>query len=101
MIESTQIMIRRGRLVRQNQSFAKDKSLKTRVKEPSNYHSNEIAVEVASQGPVGQFKALLSRKIYSRRDLDNSSKPNQIRAKGIPPENILLQKERATHSFLG
>jgi hypothetical protein len=46
----------------------------------TNYHSNEIAVEAAS-GPI---KGLLSRNIYSKGELDNTSKPNRIMSKRQP-----------------
>jgi hypothetical protein len=48
---------------------------------------------------VGRIKGLLSWNIYSRRELVNSSKLNQIRAKGSPPEKTpLLKKELLTLS---
>ncbi len=43
-------------------------------KGPSNCHSNVMAVEMDRKGPVGRIKGLLSQKIYSRRELANSSK---------------------------
>jgi hypothetical protein len=37
-------------------------------------------------GPEDQVKGLLLQGIYSRENLDNSSRPNQTRAKGSPLE---------------
>ncbi len=43
-------------------------------------------------GPLKQVIGLLSQGIYSRGELDNSSKPNQTRAKGRP-----LEKQFTAH----
>jgi hypothetical protein len=48
---------------------------------------------------VGQIERLLSWNIYSRRELDNSSKPNQIRAKAAARKTLLLKKELFTLSL--
>jgi hypothetical protein len=37
---------------------------------------------------VRLIKGLISRNVYLKRELDNSSKPNKTRAKGSPPEEI-------------
>ncbi len=50
---------------------------------------------------MGQIKGLLSWNIYSKRELDNSSKTNPIRAKGSRTRENTAIKERATHSFKG
>jgi hypothetical protein len=42
---------------------------------------------------VGRIKGLLSQNIYSKRELNKSSKPNSIRAKGSPPEKTPLLKK--------
>jgi hypothetical protein len=50
---------------------------------------------------VGQIKGLPSRNICSRRELDNSYNPYQIRAKGSLPENTatVLKEELLTLSL--
>jgi hypothetical protein len=50
-------MIRRGRLVRYSHSSAEARVSKLGLKGPSNYHSNEIAVEAARRegGGGGQW----------------------------------------------
>jgi hypothetical protein len=46
------------------------------------------------------MKGLLSQNIYSKRELEKSSKPNWIRAKGSPPEkNTTSKKELLTLSL--
>ncbi len=91
-------MIRPGRLVRWSHSSAEAKSLKLGLQGSSDYHPNEIAVKAAGRGPMDRIKGLLSWTIYSRRELDNRSKPNWTRAKHSLPENTTI-KERATQSF--
>jgi hypothetical protein len=42
-------------------------------------------------------RGLLSQNIYSKRELDNSSKSNQTRAKGsLPEKNTTSKKELLT-----
>jgi hypothetical protein len=82
-------MNRRGRLVQKRQSSVEARSLKTTVglKGLSNYRSNETAVEAARQGALGRVKmATLMEYLLKKRELDNSSKPNQTSAKGSTPE---------------
>jgi hypothetical protein len=43
---------------------------------------------------VGQIKGLLSWNIYTKGELDNSSKPDQIRGKGSLPEKTPLLKKK-------
>jgi hypothetical protein len=50
---------------------------------------------------VGQVKGLLSQEIYSRGELDNSSKPNRTRTKGSPPEKHFTAIRKSYSLFLG
>ncbi len=51
-------------------------------------------------GPMGCVKGLLSQGIYSRGELDNSSKPNRTRAKGSQPEKHFADKIKNFSLFL-
>ncbi len=61
----------------------------------SDYHSNKIAVEAARWGASGPNKKGYSSRISTQkeRELDNSSKPNGTRTKGIPPEKNTTDKK--------
>jgi hypothetical protein len=50
------------------------------------------------RGPMGQIKGLLSRNIYSRIELDNSSKPNRIGQKAARQKTTAIKKELLTPS---
>ncbi len=60
------------------------KSLETGLKGLSDYHSSETAVEAVRWEPGGRVKGPLSQGMYSRGELDNSSRLNLIRATGSP-----------------
>ncbi len=76
------------------QSSGEAKSLKTRVKVTVDYNFNEIAVEAASWGASGPSKKGYSHgNLLKKRELDNSSKRNQTRAKGSLPENNTTDKK--------
>jgi hypothetical protein len=62
------------------------------------YHSNEKVVEAARRGASGPNKrTTLIEYMLKKRALDNSSKPNQTRAKGSPPKkNTTSKKELHT-----
>jgi hypothetical protein len=49
---------------------------------------------------VDRVKGLHLTGIYSRGKLDNSSKPNQIRAKGSSPEKQFITKRKNCSLFL-
>jgi hypothetical protein len=98
-------MIRQGRLVQRTRSSAEAKSLKTRVKGtvrlPCQLDSSRGGQTGGRAG--GQVKGLLSQGFYSRGELDNSSIPNQTRAKASPPEKHFTanKKELQYALFLG
>jgi hypothetical protein len=49
-----------------------------------------MAVEAAGQEASGpDNRATLTKYLIKERELDNSSKPNQTKVKGSPPEKIL------------
>jgi hypothetical protein len=43
--------------------------------------------------PVGQTKGYSHETSTQKRELDNSSKPNRIRANGSPPEKATMDKK--------
>ncbi len=43
---------------------------------------------------MDRVKGIFSQGIYSRRELDNSSKPKRTRAKGSPPEKHFTAKKK-------
>jgi hypothetical protein len=69
----------------------------------SDYISNEIAVE-ASRWEASGLKKGYSQEISTvlkERELDNSSKPNRIRAKGSPSEKTTAVKKELLTLFPG
>jgi hypothetical protein len=64
------------------------------LKGQPDYHSSEIAAEVARRGPGGRAKGLLSQGIYSRRELNNSSILNQTRVTGSPLEKYFTTNKK-------
>ncbi len=61
----------------------------------SDYHSNETAVEAARRGASGLNKrATLTKNIYSKGELGNSSKPNQMKSKSPANEKTLRIKRK-------
>jgi hypothetical protein len=69
------------------------------LKEPPYFDSSEIAVEAARRGASWQIKkkGYFNGISVQKRELDNSSKLNRIRAKGSPPEkNTTIKKELLT-----
>ncbi len=68
------------------------------LKGPSYFDSSEIAVEAARLGAKWPNKKRATLTVYLfKRELDNSSKLNRIRAKGSPLEkNTTIKKELLT-----
>jgi hypothetical protein len=61
-----------------------------------------MAVEVARQKASGpNIRATFTKYLLTERELDNSSKPNQTRAKGSPPEKNTTSKKELLNLSLG
>jgi hypothetical protein len=62
----------------------------------SDYYSSDIALWGGQWAKEKGYSHRISNK---KRELDKSFKPNQIRAKGIPPEkNTTIKKQLLTQS---
>jgi hypothetical protein len=61
-----------------------------------------MAVEAARrEASVPNIRATFTKYHLTERELDNSSKPNQTRAKGSPPEKNTTSKKELLNLSLG